>query len=150
MDDRWQTVNTMPDDKLMNVEHHLEGHEFVVRLWSPGVDFDAISQRYGEEFDSLVLHCRQTNKHVTLRYRETRRHTKTLWRLLHDQPTQLGWVDKGFTWSKLRRPGTELASVLICQRPENGFLLSSHAIICIAYAITFTFSWLGYLNLGNQ
>jgi len=78
MDDRWQTVNTMPDDKLMNVEHHLEGHEFVVRLWSPGVDFDAISQRYGEEFDSLVLHCRQTNKHVTLRYRETRRHTKTL------------------------------------------------------------------------
>jgi len=64
MDDRRQTVNTMPDDEFMNVEHHLEGHEFVVWLWSPGVDLDAVTQRYGEESDSLVLHCRQTNTHT--------------------------------------------------------------------------------------
>lgn len=40
---------------------YFERHEFVVWLWSPGIDLDRVLQRYHQELDSFVFHYFEVN-----------------------------------------------------------------------------------------
>jgi len=44
-------------NKIKVLKQNLKGHEFVVRLWSPGIYLNAIFESNNQELDSFIFHC---------------------------------------------------------------------------------------------